>query len=1123
MSQKLYWGLAILVGLLVCFPAFLAGKAAAVLVLGTLLLGVFAWLLLAFDQDRFSQMGFGPALLLFLFISIITVMASTDPASSINPFSTEISMLLVFLLAYLLARQMRTVRPVLAGLLGLGIILAAYGFLQHIQGMLDTYQHFFGQTPPENRVEQEIANRLLSRRAFSLFTYPNLLAGFIALLLPLGFSFMLTTRRRGLGWLWGAGVVVMVMGLYVTGSVGGWLAAVAGIGMFFFLIQRKIFQDKKTAMPWSVWIAGALLAVSGAVILILVRNPESFFNDIITRLANWGSAFRMGWDHSLTGVGPGLFGVVFPDYQTENGYYVRYAHNFLLQRFSETGLLGLTALLWFLFTLTRQACQSFGREMMTNQRLYIIAVFSGVTAVFLHACIDLDLNFVKTSVLFWFLLGSGLGLVAPKKNTAEPIQIPYERLLRLGLAGIGVMVLWKGGKSLPVEGLLYIGTGLLLVLFFIGRTDNYASWWQLMKRIPLRWPLSIFMVWAILSAMVSLHPAGAIPGMTLAASGLLLYMLTVLTPRTGHYLIRTAGAAAVIIALVALSQMIFQPGMRVDVQWPNPNLLAAFFAMGLLVNIITLIFSARTNAERMGSALGVLIVFFAMLATGSMGAVLNSIAGLGVILFWIKVRKPRYFKFVALVFGLFLILAIVLPFQTGGRLLDLKGYKAQTYERVQILKSSSRMIFHRPVTGFGPGNFSQAFERYSFPNIRGLSRFGKIAQFAHNEPIQLMVVTGIPGGLLLVWISWILLIHFRRQSRAPVPLEGTVDASEQVSRIAAWSVLAGAAVHGLVDFNWHLPGLFIWYMMLLGIAVAPMSRWRTEENISLLDIGAWRSRLGKLCCQPFPVLLVLVVIAISLASIRPLVSHYLQNLGEAQRYKQDLKAADREFQRALSVHPLSSKAYDALGQIRVDFYAMVGSETWFRLSDWAFQKAYDLNGMNAYIHRHMGGLYKLKAAKSLGEEKAEYYDRAERQYLLGIEKAPQKALLYFELGNLLRDAGRMDSAERAWREAIALEPNYAAAHSNLGVALEIRDELIDAEKSYRRALDVKVFAAGAEGKYELELLTLNWAVVHSNLGHLYEQQARWIEAYTEYKKVLVLEPENALAQKRLENLQRILP
>jgi Flp pilus assembly protein TadD len=56
------------------------------------------------------------------------------------------------------------------------------------------------------------------------------------------------------------------------------------------------------------------------------------------------------------------------------------------------------------------------------------------------------------------------------------------------------------------------------------------------------------------------------------------------------------------------------------------------------------------------------------------------------------------------------------------------------------------------------------------------------------------------------------------------------------------------------------------------------------------------------------------------------------------------------------------------------------------------------------------------------------------------------------LGNTLKELGRLDEAEASYTQAIALKPDYAGAHSNLGATLKDLGRLDEAVVSYMQAL-----------------------------------------------------------------------
>ena len=72
-----------------------------------------------------------------------------------------------------------------------------------------------------------------------------------------------------------------------------------------------------------------------------------------------------------------------------------------------------------------------------------------------------------------------------------------------------------------------------------------------------------------------------------------------------------------------------------------------------------------------------------------------------------------------------------------------------------------------------------------------------------------------------------------------------------------------------------------------------------------------------------------------------------------------------------------------------------------------------------------------------------------------IEIKPDYAEAHSNLGNILRDLGKLKEAESSYRKAIKIKPNFAEAHSNLGIMLSNLGNLEEAELSHRTAIELK--------------------------------------------------------------------
>lgn len=96
---------------------------------------------------------------------------------------------------------------------------------------------------------------------------------------------------------------------------------------------------------------------------------------------------------------------------------------------------------------------------------------------------------------------------------------------------------------------------------------------------------------------------------------------------------------------------------------------------------------------------------------------------------------------------------------------------------------------------------------------------------------------------------------------------------------------------------------------------------------------------------------------------------------------------------------------------------------------------------------------RVMAALDRGEElrKAKEYDQGIDVLVEALQYGVEKAKIYFRLGNIYFDAGKLDHAEYAYRRAIDCEPNHVNAHHNLSVVLRKQGRLSESVKLYRQA------------------------------------------------------------------------
>ena len=255
---------------------------------------------------------------------------------------------------------------------------------------------------------------------------PNHLASFLAILLPLVAVLALLggRRTRVAAAVLGAAAVG---GLAVTVSRGGIAAALAGLAVLAALFRRDLRPYRRIVVT-----AGAAVAAA-AVVLSLVLGAAGMTKIDPTalgrvgagstadlRLELWSTAWRVAVDHPLVGVGPDVFPVVFPEYESDRFIVVfgaftvaNGAHNLFLNILANLGVAGLAAFLAVLAVFVQATARAWGRLTRAGaeareRRLLLGGLTAAVVAYLVQACVNNQE--LSLSLCFWALLGLAVGL-----------------------------------------------------------------------------------------------------------------------------------------------------------------------------------------------------------------------------------------------------------------------------------------------------------------------------------------------------------------------------------------------------------------------------------------------------------------------------------------------------------------------------------------------------------------------------------------------------------------------------------------------------------------------------------------------------------------------------------------
>jgi putative inorganic carbon (HCO3(-)) transporter len=266
---------------------------------------------------------------------------------------------------------------------------------------------------------------------FSDAVNPNVMAGSLALLLPIALSWLVFSWRQASKrqrTLVGAIVLVVAGVIFLTQSRGAWLALAAAVLLIAALRWR-----------WG-WLATLSLSLAGivSVFFIGLGRLADFFvlsaslGGLDGRLEIWRRAVFLVQDFPFTGVGMGAFGrvadVLYPFFIYAPGK-VDHAHNLFLQVAVDLGIPGLIAWCAILGLVSLSSWQLYrlGRVKMNALAAGLGAgLLSSQVALVVHGLTDaVTWGMVKPAPLVWVVWAvaiAGLAVYGKSAPSSSPPQ-----------------------------------------------------------------------------------------------------------------------------------------------------------------------------------------------------------------------------------------------------------------------------------------------------------------------------------------------------------------------------------------------------------------------------------------------------------------------------------------------------------------------------------------------------------------------------------------------------------------------------------------------------------------------------------------------------------------------------
>ena len=379
-----------------------------------------------------------PALAFLLYATWRAFHVEAAYPARLELFELSVTALVVVLTMHNLQRQ--EITPwVVHSLATVGALVAGYAIVQ----LLRQSEHILWLTQPA----------VYAHRAGGTFINPNHLAAFLVTVFPLSLAQVFMGREKPVvKVLHGYAALMMLGGVAVTMSRGGWAAALLALGL---LLGWLFWKRRELRLPLAGLAAVVLLA--GVCFVFGVEKARARLENIgatnnadagSSRQWLWEAAARMWHDHLWLGVGPGGFATNFPPYrswviQLNPGW----VHNEYLNLLVDYGLVGgllfaAAAGLLVGWAVRTNKYVERGSDLgwkASNRSAHFTGQAVGLSALAFHSLVEFNLHIPAIALTAAILVGL---LAANVRHATERFWLGsglWSRLF-LSLAGVAALV-----------------------------------------------------------------------------------------------------------------------------------------------------------------------------------------------------------------------------------------------------------------------------------------------------------------------------------------------------------------------------------------------------------------------------------------------------------------------------------------------------------------------------------------------------------------------------------------------------------------------------------------------------------------------------------------------------------
>jgi O-antigen ligase len=243
----------------------------------------------------------------------------------------------------------------------------------------------------------------------------------------------------------------------------------------------------------------------------------------------------------------------------------------------------------------------------------------------------------------------------------------------------------------------------------------------------------------------------------------------------------------------------------------NRNHFAGFAELVLPLALVPLVLG-RVRRERWPIVgLFAVLPIAALFLSASRGGLVSFGAELGVLALVMILRREmgkQLFAGVAVLLVAMLLVTWLGVGQILERLSSVQLLEVSSGKRASMQRDTWRIFLDHPFVGTGLGTLQIVYPPYE------TLYDGKIVNHTHNDYLEALAETGLLGGLCCAWFLGVLFTESLKRLRQ---FNSSFAGALQLSGLVACT---GFLVHGLVDFNLHIPSNALLFFLMAHLATS---------------------------------------------------------------------------------------------------------------------------------------------------------------------------------------------------------------------------------------------------------------------------------------------------------------